>query len=551
MDPTVDPDIGEIVMVKKKKSRAALDGMKWGPLDEVTNVPSVAPKEAPALLKVKTEEKEKWWSIGRGRKDSKEKTKEAKENKGRAICRTFLLSIPTHQLTILQLLLHVSLFVPRVSILTDAFLKIVDVSFTAPEPLKLASEARARFNSLDSGILLNSPPIIGPSEESVRSGQTLQFSEPKSSKVSDPPATRSRSATPTIGGLLAPPSNGLLAPPSNANQGSIALRAIRSVRSLARIGSWNDKEAVPVKKEKKDKASKEGTIKEEGQKKKKKEKKTKEEDVEDGEKKKKKKDKKDNTIRQSTSSFEAGALTASPEVNKTLGRKKHSILGLGLPSTMRLPAVRNGSTASSIPPVTTNGNRLSVESAVNVMGRDRAGSTMSTASSLRPVSVASSLSRASSGSSCASVKWDEEGLETVREQRKRERASKNRTSTDEEDMKTKAKTESRHSLEGRRRTPLSEVFPEIQQSDSPVVSVRRAFPILTIEEATSDGHGAPDDEELLVEERETGIPAAAATPVKKARARPVSEQLLGRSRPKPMHEDEDGKSSLSSHSIFK
>ena len=213
---------------------------------------------------------------------------------------------------------------------------------------------------------------------------------------------------------------------------------------------------------------------------------------------------------------------------------------------MRLPAARNGSTASSIPPVTTSGNRLSVESAVNVMGRDRAGSTMSTASSLRPVSVASSLSRASSGSSCASVKWDEEGLETVREQRKRERASKNRTSTDEEDMKSKAKTESRHSLEGRRRTPLSEVFPEIQQSDSPVVSVRRAFPILTIEEATSDGHGAPDDEELL-NVRET---AAAATPVKKARARPVSEQLLGRSRPKPMHEDEDGMSSLSSDSIF-
>lgn len=90
VDPTVDPDIGEIVMVKKKKSRVALDGMKWGPLGEVTNVPSVTPKEAPALLKVKTEEKEKWWSIGRGRKDSKEKTKEAKENKSRAICKTLL-----------------------------------------------------------------------------------------------------------------------------------------------------------------------------------------------------------------------------------------------------------------------------------------------------------------------------------------------------------------------------------------------------------------------------------------------------------------------------
>jgi serine/arginine repetitive matrix protein 2 len=49
----------------------------------------------------------------------------------------------------------------------------------------------------------------------------------------------------------------------------------------------------------------------------------------------------------------------------------------------------------------------------------------------------------------------------------------------------------------------------------------------------------PDDEELLEEERQTGILAAVATPVKKACARLVSEQLLGRSRPKPIHEDKD------------
>lgn len=83
IDPAVDDEIGEVVMVKKKKSRVALDGMRWGSgaLSEVTNVPAVTPKEAPTLLKVKAEEKEKWWSIGRGRKDSKEKTKEVKEAK--------------------------------------------------------------------------------------------------------------------------------------------------------------------------------------------------------------------------------------------------------------------------------------------------------------------------------------------------------------------------------------------------------------------------------------------------------------------------------------
>ena len=92
VDPTVDPDIGEIVMVKKQKSRVALNGMSWGALGEVTNVPEVANeqvskgkplaiakgKENPALLKVKVEEERKWWSIGRGRKDSKEKEKENK-----------------------------------------------------------------------------------------------------------------------------------------------------------------------------------------------------------------------------------------------------------------------------------------------------------------------------------------------------------------------------------------------------------------------------------------------------------------------------------------
>ncbi len=49
-----------------------------------------------------------------------------------------------------------------------------------------------------------------------------------------PTSSRSATPTPTLGGFLAPPN---LA--SNAKeQGSIALRAIRSVRSLARMGSW-------------------------------------------------------------------------------------------------------------------------------------------------------------------------------------------------------------------------------------------------------------------------------------------------------------------------
>jgi len=41
VDPTNDPDIGEILMVKTKKSRLALDGMHWGTLEEVTSIPSI------------------------------------------------------------------------------------------------------------------------------------------------------------------------------------------------------------------------------------------------------------------------------------------------------------------------------------------------------------------------------------------------------------------------------------------------------------------------------------------------------------------------------
>ena len=55
----------------------------------------------------------------------------------------------------------------------------------------------------------------------------------------------------------------------------------------------------------------------------------------------------------------------------------------------------------------TETNRLSVESATTRIGRDRPGSVMSTTSSLRPMSTASSTSRGSFGSSVASVRDEE------------------------------------------------------------------------------------------------------------------------------------------------
>ena len=90
VDHCEDADDASILMVKKKKSRAALDDVQWGPsaLGEVTNVASnpgassALPKEPKPIvntLKIPTKADEnqnsKWWnvSIGRGRKDAKEK----------------------------------------------------------------------------------------------------------------------------------------------------------------------------------------------------------------------------------------------------------------------------------------------------------------------------------------------------------------------------------------------------------------------------------------------------------------------------------------------
>lgn len=126
---------------------------------------------------------------------------------------------------------------------------------------------------------------------------------------------------------------------------------MRSVRSLARICSWAQLKNMPALGEKKDKKEKKGKTKEstsasEDGKKKKKSLKAKKDKTADQEKAQ-------STLRLSSSSFEAGALTASPgpapaahlqarlgvDNSQTLGVKKRSILGLGLPSTMRLPSL--------------------------------------------------------------------------------------------------------------------------------------------------------------------------------------------------------------------
>ena len=324
-----------------------------------------------------------------------------------------------------------------------------------------------------------------------------------------------------------------------SGSGSIALRAMKSVRSMAKLTSWSQPKA-DEKEPKKEK----GADKQKSKKSKK--------DKEAAEKKSvREKKARDGTIKMSTSSFEAGSihdagipkvsLEVMPEddVPKTIGKKQSILgLGLGLPSSLRFGTVRSAvSTATSSTtdvkeerPSTSTVRRTSISStmSLNVLTSRRPSSTISNSSSLRPPSTASGMSRSSSSS--ASVKWDEEGLETVKEMRKKDREERRRNSTDSNAvLNGTAKKGSRRSAEGRKRPLVSDLFaevdinnrpisPEVQSQRSSVIS--KEGPIVNIETATNDGHGHASDLETL------------ETPMKRARPRPVSEQLLS-NKPRP------------------
>ncbi|KAJ7088519.1 hypothetical protein B0H15DRAFT_841620 [Mycena belliarum] len=367
------------------------------------------------------------------------------------------------------------------------------------------------------------------------------------------PVPGPRSGTPTAGGLLAPP--GAVPAKDKDHQGSIALRAMRSVRSMARLGTWDRDE-----KEKERDGEEEGTVRA----KKKVKVKVKEEGKEEKRGKEKKEKKKDGkrAPKSSGSSFEVGMLGTSPVQRKRsilgLGLGKSSTagkasggsigIGLGLPSALSLGRATavggKASTASSVggpafayaPPASTNPNRLSAD-ATTTLRRD------STNSSLRPLSVLSSGSSAGSRvSSGSSVRWAEEVVDRMRG---KDRERKEETQRGKKELaRTEKDRESRRSSEGRRRTPLTDVFPGLSRRSSGAESTYSAVvgpPMLTVEEATTDGHGHDEEEEE--EDHDADYEIVSATPAKRARPRPVSDDaLLGRakSRPRGIIEDTAG-----------
>lgn len=391
---------------------------------------------------------------------------------------------------------------------------------------------------------------------------------PKETPMQFPTAPRQRSGTLsslstlfTVAGSETP-SEGL-APPAESDttqgQGSIALRAMKSMRSIAHMKSWanlggskegntkegnNDTNATTFTK------STSATIKtrEKG-------KKTKEKS-----KKKEKETEAKKADRNSTSSFEAGALSPQsilPVPDASTLHKKPSKLSLAglIPGTMRLGTARQmGSRVSStsstrsglgalLTPTSPNSMyglpnaRLSAGSATQLPdGRSSSAySTISSqGSSLRPPSTASgtsasafSMRSSKSSNSSVSVRWDENTIAGVKETQRRERGERR-------NCPSALETANRRSAEGRRRTTVTDLFPEMRSSltdkrtsmESNASSEKRP-PVLTVDSAPNDGH---DDDDLN----------ATPMPVKRARPRPMSEQLLGKSRPKPISDDADG-----------
>lgn len=288
--------------------------------------------------------------------------------------------------------------------------------------------------------------------------------------------------------------------------GSIAVRAMRSMRSMASIGGW-----VKSKNEETDIDATPKPQKTEIKKKSSKEKKTKEK-----------------ILRMSISGLEMGtAKEAAPptvpdeEIPRSLGKKKHSVLGFGIPSSMRFGSVRALSTASTTSSIAgSQPPHVLKRSSLTIVTAQRPSSTTSESSSLRPPSTISATSMKSPNSG-TSVKWDEARLQTVRKMRTRDREER-RKSTDSAATLGGKKRDTRKSSEGTRRPLVTDIF--LKTADDPQVASPQSSSL-------SQPTISPKNTEANVEEAAS---PPIDTPVQrvKVKPRPVSEQMVGKpSRP--------------------
>ena len=336
------------------------------------------------------------------------------------------------------------------------------------------SASRARFNTLDSSLVLNATSKTAERPAKPRSASASESPIQDSDLLNDPPSIVA-SPSPSPEEYSTP----LLAPP-NSTTGSIAIRAMRSMRSVALLASWAN--GKPTEKENKSTMLAPAQAKDDETKRTKLKGKRK---FEFG---------RDQTVsRLSGGSLEAGVSSGPhphpPHPHPSTTRKS-SVLGLGLPSGFRFGTVRSSSVASS--------DRISCSSAEDPPSESQgcSSSTVSAAPSLRP---GSAMSRISSSSS-ASVKWVEDRLETVRVACRRERRDEiQRDSTG---------------------APSRAKVPDflLEKSSHPVSSKSTSpptLPAIAIEEASVN----------FARKSEPG-----ATPNKQIRIRPASDQMIGTER---------------------
>lgn len=236
-------------------------------------------------------------------------------------------------------------------------------------------------------------------------------------------------------------------------------------------------------------------------------------------------------------------------------KRKQSKIGLGGPqsqtmklSSMHMRSSSNLSTTTSSSQQQKDKDRESTirsrmsagsDSAHLVMGANgrpasasvssTSGSSMRPPSSMSGISAFSFRSPRSSNGSVASVRWDEAGLQTVKEMQRRERERRRQSVESQSQSQSKAKSSTREregkGPEGRRRAAIADVFPEVRQQPAS----KPIQPIEPIEEVSVDSslsQGSPRED--------------VTSTVKKTRRRPMSEQMIGRPRPKGMSEGEDG-----------
>lgn len=343
--------------------------------------------------------------------------------------------------------------------------------------------SRARFNSLDSSVILGATSKTAERPAQVRSASAsespLQDSGKSASYVSYPASEEAEEVH------FGSP---------NTTTGSIAIRAMRSMRSVARLANW----ANGGKPMEKDTTEPSPPVK-----------KLKHKQHLEAKKNKKIANRRfDSSRSQVASRLSGGSTEAAPADGNNIQAsttRKHSVLGLGFPTGFRFGTVRSSSAGSSSQQIAGSDNTLSPQSRVC------SSSIVSAASSLPPTSA---TSRISSGS--ASAKWVGERLETFKVACRRERVSE-RCDERQRDLK-----------EVRPRGAIVDVFAD---HPSRTLSLKSApsvpTPALTVEE--TDGHSIPRSE-------------PATTPYRQTRVRPASDQMIGKERFGSIRHEPDGES---------